>query len=61
MFENPVTLAPAIKGLPSALVAFRKTVGPWQTAETGFLAAAKDCMREREVASSVRSKIARSS
>lgn len=56
--EKPVTVAPEIRGTPEGDLAFKKTQGPWQTAATGFLAAAKVWIRLSETGSVVRSNIA---
>lgn len=43
---------------PEGAFAFSRTQGPWQTAATGLLAAAKVSIRDMEVGSLVRSNIA---
>ena len=47
-----------MSGTPDGAFAFSSTQGPWQTAATGLLAAAKVWIRDREVGSLVRSNIA---
>lgn len=47
-----------MSGTPEGAFAFSRTQGPWQTAATGLLAAAKVWIRAREVGSLVRSNIA---